>query len=250
MGIQCLNEITALLNDAGIPTGEAYPDRERAGITGAVAAVSLGSVDQQTGLGEVMIRVLGPRKLGAWQCQATAVQVMETLNANGLCCRMEDVAYESGCDCFCVTVLARGAGLVEGSWQRSKLTYKNWAWPQNPETFLIEAVREPEYSTAEDGTKTYEGLSPLCRTIRGKGVFSGAGAAASYKALAAFLESEAAGALVHPVWGTINACLTELKMEEGSWENWIVYSFIFREADTEGSIPMLSRPSNWVIYTY
>lgn len=250
MGIQCLSEITALLNEAGIPAGEAYPDREWAGITEAVAAVSLGSVEQQTGLAEVMVRVLSPRKLGAWQCQETAVQVMEILNASGLCCRMEDVAYEDGCDCFRVTVLARDAGLVDGGWQMEKLTYKGWSWPQNPEQFLIDAVREPEYSTAEDGTKTYEGLSPLCRTISGKGVFSGAGAAASYKALAAFLETDTAGALVHPVWGTINACLLELKMEAESRENWVVYSFVFREADTEGSIPVLSRPSNWVIYTY
>ena len=54
-----------------------------------------------------------------------------------------------------------------------KLKYKFWTWPENPETFLIDAVREPMYTIAEDGTISYQGLGPLCRIISGRGVFQG-----------------------------------------------------------------------------
>lgn len=131
-----------------------------------------------------------------------------------------------------------------------KLTYKGWEWPENPETFLIQAERSPEYGKDEGGNPVYQGLGPLCRTVTGKGVFHGTAAAASFKALAAFLDSAGAGPLIHPVWGTISACLTELKMEEGSRENCIGYTFTFREADKDGGIPPLSRPSGWVYVTY
>lgn len=130
-----------------------------------------------------------------------------------------------------------------------KLQYKDWIWPENPETFLIGAARTPEYTRAEDGTMTYNGMGQLCRTISGKGVFHGENAAAAYKALAAFLGATEAGALVHPVWGSINALLTELRMEEDSRENWIVYAYTFQEVDSDGTIPLLTKPSNWVIVT-
>ena len=246
--MECLNQIMDRLEAAGISAGSVFPDRERGHLAEAVAAVSLGSVDQQNRREEILVRILCPRKLGAWHCQETAIRAMETLNAEGLCCRMEDVTYESGCDCFQVIIHGLGTGLMEDDGQVEKLTFKGWAWPRNPEHFLIEAVREPEYSKASSGALVYKGLGALCRTITGGGVFSGSGAAESYKVLADFLKSDGAGALVHPVWGSFHACLLELKMEEESRENWIVYSFVFREADAQGEIPALSTGKNWVTY--
>lgn len=120
-----------------------------------------------------------------------------------------------------------------------KLKYKFWTWPENPETFLIEAVRSPMYTVAEDGTISYEGLGPLCRIITGKGVFHGVDATGNFNALAVIMATGTVGDLVHPKWGTIKAYLTGLKMEEESRENCIVYSFTFREADENGMIPAL-----------
>ena len=246
--MECLNEVLERLTEAGIPAGAAFPEGEQGCLTTAAAAVSLGSVDQENGRAEVLVRILSPRKLGAWHCQQTGIQAMETLSAGGFCCRMEAVTYETGCDCFQVILHAQGIGLVESRWQSEKLMYKGWAWPRNPDRFLIEAVREPEYNKSSSGAVTYKGLGALCRTITGSGVFSGNGAAAQFKSLAAFLDSDAAGTLVHPVWGSFNACLMELKMEPESREDWIAYSFVFRETDAKGSIPALSTGNNWVIY--
>ena len=121
----------------------------------------------------------------------------------------------------------------------NKLTYKFWTWPENPETFLIDAVREPLYTIADDGTISYLGLGPLCRTISGKGVFQGADANNHFNALAVIMANGTVGELIHPTWGTIKAYFTELKMEEDSREEYIVYSFAFREADESGMIPPL-----------
>lgn len=120
-----------------------------------------------------------------------------------------------------------------------KLMYKSWSWRENPETFLIEAVREPMYNIAEDGTITYLGLGPLCRIISGRGVLQGENANNDFNAMSVILANGTVGELVHPTWGTIKAYFTGLKMEEDSREEYIVYSFTFREADESGMIPPL-----------
>lgn len=130
-----------------------------------------------------------------------------------------------------------------------KLRYKDWVWPENPQSFVVEAARAPKYTKAEDGTMTFSGMGQLCRTVTGKGVFHGENAVADFKELAAFLGTAEAGALVHPVWGTVNALLTELNMAEDCRENWVAYSYTFHEVGSDGSIPLLTKPSSWVIIT-
>ena len=120
-----------------------------------------------------------------------------------------------------------------------KLKYKIWTWPENPETFLIDAVREPQYAIAGDGTISYLGLGPMCRIITGKGVFQGDDANNHFNALSVLLANGTVGELIHPVWGTIQAYFTGLKMEEESRKDYLVYSFTFREADESGMIPPL-----------
>lgn len=120
-----------------------------------------------------------------------------------------------------------------------KLKYKVWTWPENPETFQIQAVREPQYTVAEDGTVTYQGLGPLCRVISGRGVFQGPEAVSHFNALSVIMANGTVGELVHPQWGTIQAYFTGLILEQDSRENYIAYSFSFREADEKGVIPPL-----------
>lgn len=121
----------------------------------------------------------------------------------------------------------------------SKLTFRMFEFPENPETFQIKAARAPQYSVADDGTISYEGLGPLCRVISGSGVFYGADAQQDFNALAVLMATGSVGNLVHPVWGTISAYLTGLEMEQDSREDYVKYSFTFREADESGMIPRL-----------
>lgn len=124
-----------------------------------------------------------------------------------------------------------------------KLKFRMFTWPENPETFHIEAVMEPQYTIADDGTISYTGMGPLCRIISGKGVFHGSSAAEKFNALSVIMATATAGELVHPVWGTINAYLTGLTMEQESREDCIAYTFTFREADESGKIPALPDTS-------
>ena len=121
----------------------------------------------------------------------------------------------------------------------SKMKYRMFQWPENPERYAIRAVCAPEYTENDVGGYDYTGMSPMCRVFTGSGVFYGPEAVENFNALAVLLATRVGGELYHPVWGTTTACLTELKMSQDSRPDCIEYSFTFRETDEEGSIPRL-----------
>lgn len=118
-----------------------------------------------------------------------------------------------------------------------KLSYKSFTWPENPERYRVESCREPEYHTDESGVVIFDGLGERQRTVTGSGCFMGSGAYANFKKLEALTGEKTAGKLVHPVWGTMTAFLTELTMEQEPKENYVAYTFTFREANSSGAIP-------------
>ena len=73
----------------------------------------------------------------------------------------------------------------------------------------------------------------------GSGVFQGSKAVSNFNALSVIMATGQVGELIHPQWGTMSVYLTELKMQQESREDYIAYSFVFREADESGSIPKL-----------
>lgn len=127
-----------------------------------------------------------------------------------------------------------------------KMRFRMFDWPENPEQFGLWAVCTPEYTQTEYGTYDYTGMGPLCRVYTGQGVFCGEEAVQNFNALAVLMATRAPGELSHPVWGTTNAYLTELRMSQNSRPDYIEYSFTFREADEKGSIPKL--PENEQYY--
>ncbi len=120
-----------------------------------------------------------------------------------------------------------------------KLKFENFTWLQNPEVFQVDAVMEPLYRIENDGSITYKGLGPLCRVIRGKGAFQGKYAVQTFNALSVYMATKRLGKLIHPIWGTFQVYLIQLKMEQECREDYIAYSFEFREADESGVIPSL-----------
>ncbi len=120
-----------------------------------------------------------------------------------------------------------------------KLKFEHFTWLQNPEVFQVDAVMEPVYRVQNDGSVVYQGLGPLCRVIRGKGVFQGPDAVRHFNALSVYMAAKLFGSLIHPVWGTFKVYLVQLKMEQCSREDYLEYSFVFREADEKGMIPVL-----------
>lgn len=120
-----------------------------------------------------------------------------------------------------------------------KMKFMMFTWKQNPEHFEIQAHCVPEYTPNNYGGYDYTGISPMCRVISGRGVFSGEDAVQQFNALAVIMGARREGELVMPVWGTTTAYLTDLVMEQESRPDYIVYSFTFRETDEHGSIPIL-----------
>ncbi len=120
-----------------------------------------------------------------------------------------------------------------------KLKFRMFTWPENPEEYKITAACTPIFAPGTAGNYVYEGLSPLSRVISGRGVFTGEYAVQHFNALAVIMATRVKGELVHPIWGTSQAYLTDLTMEQESRPDYIIYTFRFREADEQGAIPFL-----------
>lgn len=118
-----------------------------------------------------------------------------------------------------------------------KLQFKTFVWPQNPHTYREEYLREPVYGKDELGETVFLGMGPMKRTVTGEGVFFGATAFASFRALSALFGESSTGSLIHPVWGSRNVWFTGLELTQEPKENCVSYRFTFREADADGEIP-------------
>ena len=118
-----------------------------------------------------------------------------------------------------------------------KMSYKGWAWPQNPEKYEEFYLREPVYAKNSQKVWVFQGMGPRKLTVKGEGVFCGEDAFSDFKALSALFSNEGSGELVHPVWGSMQAYFTELEMTQEPRENEISYRFTFREADADNTIP-------------
>ena len=119
------------------------------------------------------------------------------------------------------------------------MEYKHFVWPENPETYQIRAIRVPKYSINDLGDYVYDSLGPMSRVVSGTGVFRGEQAYENFNALMVLMANGVAGSLIHPIWGTMSAYLTELKMLGEGRQNYVEYSFTFRESGQDGAIPPL-----------
>lgn len=119
-----------------------------------------------------------------------------------------------------------------------KLTYKSFVWPQNPTEYRQEYSRKVWYGESETGRDEFLGLGGRKLTILGSGTFLGEEAYTHAKQLAQLCNHPLAGSLVHPVWGEVQAFLTDLQLEEDPRQNCIRYQFTFQVADENGVIPV------------
>lgn len=117
-----------------------------------------------------------------------------------------------------------------------KMQFKEFVWPQNPETTQIKFVRPVLFERKMDGTVEFFGLGPGCRTLTGKGVFSGNSAYADFLQLSNLLYEKTPGVLRLPIWQDWYAFLTEITAIQEPREKYVAYSFTFREADANGNI--------------
>lgn len=116
------------------------------------------------------------------------------------------------------------------------MTFKTFTWPNNPEKYREELVREPIH--VKNGVYwTFYGMREAKRVITGSGAFFGPKAYENFKALATLFSDTEAGTLTHPVWGSRKVYFTALELTQSIKPEYVAYSFEFREADENGSLP-------------
>lgn len=116
------------------------------------------------------------------------------------------------------------------------LKFKDFTWPNDPDTYQEVLSREPQYVT-EDGEITYTGMSASGRVITATGAFFGTNACVRFRNLMAVAEENSPGDLVHPVWGTRRCYLTKLELTQEPSADYVRYRIAFTQARSDGTIP-------------
>ena len=96
----------------------------------------------------------------------------------------------------------------------SSMRYKNYTWPHNPKTFVVEYRRQIAAQKVPMGGCVLQDLGVNCRILRGEGEFAGPDAYEEFEALADVFRQEGPGMLVHPVWRTDRAYFVSLSVTE------------------------------------
>lgn len=110
------------------------------------------------------------------------------------------------------------------------MQYKTFVWPHNPKIYSISFSRRTVIHKQPFGSYCVEDLGRNCRIMEGSGEFYGADAYSTFRTLACLAYEQTPGLLIHPLWQSSSAYLTELKLLQEPGENHVLYSFRFTEA--------------------
>ena len=111
----------------------------------------------------------------------------------------------------------------------SQMRYKNYVWPNNPETYSISYAREVAEHKLPYARSVLQDLGMGCRRMEGEGEFFGENAYEEFKKLATVFYDGGAGVLVHPVWQTTRAYFVSLSLAQKPLRNYVRYRFAFVE---------------------
>ena len=238
MGNAVIDLALERLRAEGIAAGEAMPGRKAPVLTAPAAAVSVHGADWRKQTVTLSIRMLCPDALGLVRCQNEALRAGNILVRAGARCTLGKSSFDGLSRVHIVELLAVFTGnWRNGNFQLStgtvgKLVFKTFTWPENPENYREELVREPIYVQTGDQW-VFQGMGEPQRVITGSGTFYGPNAAENFKTLAALFSAGEAGPLTHPVWGTKTVYFTGLELTQSVEPEYVAYSFEFREADLD-----------------
>ena len=112
----------------------------------------------------------------------------------------------------------------------SPMRYKDFVWPHNPRTYVIEYERVMAVNKVPYGRYQLQDLGPTRRILRGEGEFVGEDAYRTFQSLATVFYQEGPGLLVHPVWQCANAYFVELSLAQEPRADYVRYTFTFWES--------------------
>lgn len=109
------------------------------------------------------------------------------------------------------------------------MRFRDYTWPYNPEHYEITYQRQVAVHKIPFGRYCMQDLGLCYRTMRGDGIFTGAGAYDEFRKLAKVFYVDGPGLLVHPVWQPANAFFVSLELLEQPLPNYVHYAFEFWE---------------------
>lgn len=109
------------------------------------------------------------------------------------------------------------------------MRYKDYIWPNNPESYRISFRRSVAAHKLPGGTYAMQDLGTAWRVLEGEGAFAGEEAYEEFKKLATVFYQGGAGVLVHPVWMTTQAYFVELEALQEPTPDYVRYRFAFWE---------------------
>ena len=118
---------------------------------------------------------------------------------------------------------------VEKTVKLTPMRYKDYVWPNNPETYRISFRRTVAAHKLPGGNYAMQDLGTGWRVLEGEGEFAGADAYEQFKRLATVFYQKGAGVLVHPVWMTTRAYFVELEVMQEPTPDYVRYRFAFWE---------------------
>ena len=126
----------------------------------------------------------------------------------------------------------------------SPMRYKDFVWPHNPRTYVIEYERVMAVNKVPYGRYQLQDLGPTRRILRGEGEFVGEDAYRTFQSLATVFYQEGPGLLVHPVWQCSNAYFVELSLAQEPRADYVRYTFAFWESYDDYTQTLTSMEQN------
>ena len=109
------------------------------------------------------------------------------------------------------------------------IRYKDYTWPHNPETFVMENRKQVVVHKIPFGKSVLQDLGTTYCVYSGEGVFAGEKAYEEFRELEAVFHQGGVGVLVHPVWGAKRAYFVSLAVTEEPQPDYVRYRFVFWE---------------------
>ena len=111
-----------------------------------------------------------------------------------------------------------------------RMRFGSFVWPNNPRTYTISCKRQTAVHKVPMGGFVVQDLGRTATVMKGEGEFFGADAYSTFLELLAVFQKGGREMLVHPVWQTAGAYLTELELTQEPRDDYVAYRFTFCEA--------------------
>ena len=108
-----------------------------------------------------------------------------------------------------------------------RMRFGSFVWPNNPRTYTISCKRQTAVHKVPMGGFVVQDLGRTATVMKGEGEFFGADAYSTFLELLAVFQKGGRGTLVHPVWQTAGAYLTELELTQEPRDDYVAYRFTF-----------------------